>query len=332
MKDTDDKKDKKIDEPKEKVTNFQSLGNIFLMIIVVLIIGNAILIYYMMNMTEYSGETSPETADKNQNSQNEEQVDSLANIINTVVTNTISNTTPNATVNAVDANSRKIMNENLVVLYDGLILDTTEMKQVELQYIDNSSTEKDKYVITYYNYENFSYTNSTLGVISNPIYDNLVGIKNIGKIAISENYKAITSEIKIINNLPTAISENNSKLSEDYDAIKTILADLDANGTDEYVTILANKGTGYSKISLYNSTGSLIADLAYIEKSKWNQTTNSEYYLSLDNVNILDIDNDGVMEILVEIPKYEGEPSVSLLKYNNSKLVGDTNIECSLLP
>ena len=57
-----------------------------------------------------------------------------------------------------------------------------------------------------------------------------------------------------------------------------------------------------------------------------------EYYLSLSNVNIIDIDNDNIMEILVEIPKYEGEPSVSLLKYKNNELTGKKNIHCSLLP
>ena len=138
-------------------------------------------------------------------------------------------------------------------------------------------------------------------------------------------------EVKVINTLPTVILENNSSLQE-FDTVKTILADLDGNGSDEYITMLANKTTGYSKISLYQSTGALISDLAYIEKSKWNQTTSAEYYLSLDNINILDIDNDNLMEILIEIPKYEGEPSVNLLKYKNGELTGKTNIECSLLP
>lgn len=323
MKNTNDEKKENINEK----VNFQSLGNIFLLIIVVLIVGNAILIYYMMNLAEYE-DPIQNVVQENLVSENKvEQVDTIANIIDTVVN---SNTTTNTTVNASDANSRKLMNENLIVLYDGLILDTTKMEQVELKYIDNSSSEKDKYVITYYNYSNFAFQNSTLGTLSQPIYENLLGITGVGKIAISENYKAITKEIKIVNTLPTVILDNNPKIG-DYDSTKTIIADLDSNGNDEYITILANKSTGYSKISLYDSTGKLVNDLAYIEKSKW-FTTNIEYYLSLDNVNVIDVDNDGVMEILVEIPKYEGEPSVSILKYKNSELSGKTNIECSLLP
>ena len=50
-----------------------------------------------------------------------------------------------------------------------------------------------------------------------------------------------------------------------------------------------------------------------------------------DNVDILDVDNDGVMEVLVEIPHATGDSTVSLLKYINGKLTGKTKIECSLL-
>lgn len=326
MSDTKDKNEKN----EKKDINFQSIGNICLLIIVVLIIGNAILIYYMMNLSDY-GETPQNILAEENTVVNEEQVDTIANIIGTAVAGS-TNTVTNTTVAATEVNSRKVMNEDLIVLYNGLILDTSKMDQVELKYIDNSSFDKDKYVITYYNYENFAYQDSALGRLSTPVYDNLVGIDNVGKIAISENYNAIPSTIRSINTLPVVVSDNNTKLLDDYDTIKTIIADLDMNGSEEYITIVANKTTGYSKISLYDSVGKLIADLAYIEKAKWNQTTNAEYYLSLDNVNIIDVDNDGVMEILVEIPKYEGEPSVSLLKYKNSELTGKKNIECSLLP
>ena len=100
----------------------------------------------------------------------------------------------------------------------------------------------------------------------------------------------------------------------------------------QYILILANKVTGYSKIVLYDSTGTKVADLAYIEKSQWESVTTEEYHLSLSNVEVIDVDNDGIMEILIELPRYEGEPAISLLKYKNGELVGDINIECSLLP
>ena len=96
--------------------------------------------------------------------------------------------------------------------------------------------------------------------------------------------------------------------------------------------ILANKANGYSKITLVDSSGTKVADLAGIEKSQWESVSKEEYHLSLSNVEVIDVDNDGIMEILIELPRYEGDPSISLLKYKNGELQGDTNIQCSLLP
>lgn len=326
MKDTKEIKDKDNQEQKKNIS-IQSLGNIFLLVIVVLIFGNALLIYYMVNFQNYSEilENQIKTEDI---VPEKEETDTIANIINETVLNTAE---PSTTVDSTNINTRKVMNEDLVVLYDGLILDTSKMERVELKYIDSNNPDKDKYVITYYNYENFASTNSSLGKLSEQVYEGFQKIENVGKIAISESYQAIPRVIKVVNTLPTAILERNPKLA-DFDTVKVIITDLDGNGTEENITILANKLTGYSRISLYDSVGSLIDDLAYVEKSKWNQSTSVEYYLSLENVNIIDIDNDGVMEILVEIPKYEGEPSISMLKYKNNTLTGKTNIECSLLP
>ena len=115
------------------------------MIIAVLIVGNALLIYYMMNLSDYSGKIENLTEEKNVVSNQTEEVDTIANLLNTVVTT--NNTTNSTTVEATDASNRKVMNENLIVLYNGLILDTTKMDQVELKYIDNTSVDKDKYEI-----------------------------------------------------------------------------------------------------------------------------------------------------------------------------------------
>lgn len=314
-----------------KVPIHVSIGNFLLAVIVVLIVCTGSLIFYMISSAKKDADqynnmiqniAEAQTAAENEN------VDTIKNIIDATLENATQDTN---TVDAVDASNRKVMNENLIVLYKGLILDTSKMANTELKYIDNSDKYKDKYVITYYNYESFGFKDSKLGVLSEQVYDGLVKIDNVGKVAISESYNAIPREIKIVNAIPTLVSDKNSKIG-DYDSKKAIITDLDGNGTEEYILILANKATGYSKITLLDSTGSKIADLAYIEKSKWESVTTEEYHLSLDNVEVIDIDNDGIMEILVEIPKYEGDPSISILKYKNGELSGDKNIECSLLP
>ena len=322
MKDTKENPKK---ENKDKV-NFQSLGNVCLLIIAVLIIGNALLIYYMINSKEYQ-EANPEIMSNTTVNENE-QTDTVANILNSVVSG---NTTNSVTVNTVDTNANKIANENIIVLFNGLILNTEKMDCVELQYIDGSSAEKDKYEITYYNYENFVKKDSTLGKLSEPYFDNLLGITNVSKIAISENYEAIPRTPTVVNTIPAIVLDNNSKLAE-FDTVKTVAVDLDGNGTEEYIIILANKTTGMSEIMLFDSTGKKVDNLVSMGKNQSTTITGEKYYFSLENLNILDVDGDGIMEILVEVPKYEGEPAVSILKYKNSELVGKTNIECSLLP
>lgn len=128
------------------------------MIIVVLILGNAILIYYLMNSEDHNQLVQNNVLEENK--EEKEQTETVADILNIAVPN--NNTSSQPTVTATDVAARKAMNENLIVLYNGLILDTSKMDQVELQYIDQSSFDKDKYVITYYNYENFAYRDATL--------------------------------------------------------------------------------------------------------------------------------------------------------------------------
>lgn len=227
-------------------------------------------------------------------------------------------------------NIRKTMNEELVVLYNGLILDTNQMDEVTLKYIDNTNDQADKYVITYYNYENYNYKESKLGVLSSQLYEGLVKIDGVSKIAISEDYEAIPRDIKVVNTIPTIVSDNNKKVA-DYDTVKTLIVDLDGNQTDEYILVLANKTTGFSKIVLIDSKGSKVADLASIEKSQWKKDSTVEYYLSLSNIDIIDVDNDGIMEILIEIPHATGNSTVSLLKYRNGDLLGKQDIKCSFL-
>lgn len=341
MENTDKEENKKIDEEVKheeknelrKVPIHVSVGNFLLAIFVILIVSTGSLVYYMIATAKRDAQqyTSMIQNIAEGQTNTDENVETIKNIIDSTINTATSGTTETNTVDAVDANNRKVMNENLIVLYNGLILDTTKMAQTELKYIDNSDKYKDKYVITYYNYESFGYTDSKLGTLSSPVYDGLVKIENVGKVAISESYDAIPREVKIVNAIPTLVSDKNSKIG-DYDSTKTIITDLDGNGTEEYILILANKATGYSKITLMESSGTKVADLAYIEKSKWESVTTEEYHLSLSNVEVIDVDNDGIMEILIEIPRYEGDPTISILKYKNGELSGDKNIECSLLP
>ncbi len=303
-----------------------TIGNFLLAMLIILIAGTGALTYYLIHSEKenYDNQKNKIVSDNLT-----EEPDTIANIIDSAIANVTASSTTEIT-STEDNDAKKIMNEKLIVLYNGMVLDVSKMDEVALQYIDAHSDEKDKYVITYSSYENYSFKDSKLGILSETSYDGLLKIEQVGKIAISEDYNAIPRNIKVVNTIPAIILENNDKFAE-YDTVKSLIIDLDGNGTNEYILVLANKTTGFSKITLVDSKGEKIADLASIEKSKWNKTTNTEYYLSIHNIEILDVDNDGIMEIMIEIPNSTGNPTISLLKYKNGELQGKTGIECSLV-
>ncbi len=317
-----------------------TVGNFVLAAFVILVIGTGALTYYLIHVTKENYDKqyyelisnlplNTENGDNLINTEPEEDdenVDTIANIIDSA----ISDATKPSQSTTDDENAKKLMNESLVVLYDGLILDTSKMDEVTLKYIDSRLDESDKYIITYCSYSNYSFQESNLGIFSPQIYEGLVKIDNVGKVAISEDYNAIPRNVKVVNTIPEII-ENNNSLVKKYDTVKTLIVDLDGNGTDEYILALANKSTGFSTITMFDSKGTKVADLASIEKSKWKNGTNNEYYLSINNLETIDVDNDGIMEIILEIPHATGNPTVSLLKYNNGELQGKTGIECSLI-
>lgn len=312
-----------------------TVGNFLLIVFIILIVGTGILVYYLVNNARTNLEASYNELVENSSILNVvkkdediEDPDTIADIIDSAIGNTTSSNT--TVVNTVTATDVKTLNEQIIVLYNGLILDTTKMGITDLKYIDKTDANKDKYVITYYNYENFAFKDSALGTLSDEVYEGVLAVENVGKIAISEKFNCIPRDVQVVNTIPSVVMENNN-LSK-YDTTKTIMVDLDGNGTNENILILSNRTKGISKISLVDYQGTLVADLAYIEKSNWSGATTEDYYLTINNVEILDIDNDGVMEIILELPRYEGVPEISLVKYKNGELQGEKDYEVSLLP
>ena len=310
------------------------LLNALLAIIVLITVSTGAIIYY--SLYKYSKSNGTIVT----NNVVQDDVSTAADIIDTALnTNTVEEniseeavTTPSSTTVTIgEADSRKVLNESIVVLYKGLILDIEEMGISQLKYIDNSNPSKDNYVITYFNYENYGFNNSTLGTLSTQVVDGLVKIDNVGKVAISEKYDAIPREIQVINSIPAVVLDNNSDLAS-YDTKKTIITDLDGNGTNEYILILAKKSKGESKIILVESTGFIKSTIAKMDKNGWDGVSSDGYYLSYSNIEILDVDNDGIMEIIFEIPTTNPVPSeISLLKYKNGDLSGTTDYVCSLV-
>lgn len=117
--------------------------------------------------------------------------------------------------------------------------------------------------------------------------------------------------------------------------------DLDGDGKNEYlVCYIVNYAEGEigdgepqasSGIMLFDNNYKKIDDLVILENGFWANIKEENYkvFLSLDDVDYIDIDNDGIMEIIIRVPTYE-ITEISIVKYSNNKIEGETNVKANL--
>ena len=237
-------------------------------------------------------------------------------------------------------NSDNSNNDENILLYNG----TKMSKEVGIQLLDFSEIElnddsRKKYNTTYYNYENGKYQGESIGKFGEEIvYDNYSLVKNVKKIAMSQKYNAIPREYKVIKELPEQLIDMADCTTVDINEI-----DLDGNGKNEYLvcyTVNYPKGEigngepkASSGIMLFDNNYKKINDLVILENGFWANIKEEDrkIFLALDNVEYIDIDKDGIMEIIIEVPTYDGT-KISILKYSNNKVEGETNLKASVLP
>ena len=240
--------------------------------------------------------------------------------------NTINNTT--------EDDSLEIEN---IILYKGIeinkkpgVYDISDMK------INNESNKR--YNTTYYNYENGKYQGTTLGTFGKETYEGFSIVNNVKKIAMTKRYNAIPRNYKLIEGLPKELKD-----MADYSSVSINQIDLDGNGKNEYIlcyTINYTKGQigdgesqASSGIMLFDSDYKKVANLVSLENGFWAniKEEDKKVFLSLDDIDYIDIDNDNIMEIIINIPTYEGT-KISIIKYNDGIIDGEINIQASVLP
>jgi len=234
--------------------------------------------------------------------------------------------------NSIDADI-----DNNIVLYNGYeiepkvgVQDPSDMK--------NSDEAKSKYNVTYYNYENGKYAGTTKGEFGKETYDGYSAVNNVNRIAMTKEYNAIPRSYTRINELPKELIDMADCTSVDIDSI-----DLDNDGKEEKVvcyTVSYSKGQigdgepqASSGIILFDSNYKKIADLASLEDGFWAgfKEDDRKIFFSLDETEYIDIDNDNIMEIIINVPVYEGT-RISILKYSNGIIEGKTNLKASVMP
>lgn len=228
-------------------------------------------------------------------------------------------------------------NAENILLYNGIEIS----KESGIQNISDIRVSTDsikKYNTTYYNYENGKYEGITTGIFGEQSYEGYSIVQNVKKIAMSKQYNAIPRTYSTTSELPEQLIDMADCSSVNIDSI-----DLDGdNNIEHIVCYTVNYARGEigdgepqasSGIMLLDSNYKKIADLVTLENGFWAGIKEENYkrFLSLDNVEYIDIDNNGIMEIIIEVPTYEGT-KISILKYSNNKVEGEINLQANLLP
>ena len=222
------------------------------------------------------------------------------------------------------------------ILYEGKELD----KKVGFQrpdFISLTDENSNKYNIKYYNFEKGKYVGETEGKLNEPA-EGFGTVEGVKKIAISKYYNAIPRNFERINTLPEELNS-----MADYSSVNIDSIDLDNDGKNENIvcwTINYKKGEkgntepkASSGIVLYDSNYNKIANLVNLENGFWAniKSEDNKVFLSLDeNIDYIDVDNDGIMEIIIKIPFY-ARYGLSIVKYNKGNIDGEINYEASVL-
>lgn len=226
--------------------------------------------------------------------------------------------------------------DSLIVLYQGCEISTRPGVQTPFD-MDITEANMEKYNIAYFNYENGAYQGMAEGNFGEPTYEGASVVQNVGRIALSQKYDAIPRDFTETTSLPPELMD-----LADCTAVTIHSIDLDGDGSMEHLVCYqvdhaqGEIGDGQpqasSGIMLFDEDYKKIADLVTLEEGFWARLKDAEnkVFLSLQDVDYIDMDQDGAMEIILKIPTYEGL-RISILKYQNGKLEGETGVEASLL-
>ena len=147
-------------------------------------------------------------------------------------------------------------------------------------------------------------------------------------ILIDAKYNAIPRTSKI-SDLSANMKKNLTELSQ-YSIYEVEKIDLDGDNKFEYIVAMRdeeNRRIGKSKVVIVNEDGKKIADLVNITNGNWTNTYDEMIdptYMYLSYFTYIDLDNDGIMEILVHLPSWEDASAMyTVFEYENGKINGN---------
>ena len=251
-----------------------------------------------------------------------------------------------------------IAQDDFLVIYNGReipkkvgVKQTTDMA--------NNKENKNKYNIKYYNYENGEYKGETVGTFGEEeTYEGQSIISNVSKIAISKKYNAIPRNITKMKIIPDQLKKEElypvqvlhastgESVSVNFEDLEVKSVDLDGDNKLEYLVCWKldieegefedSHAENSSGIVLFDNNFNKISQLVSIKQEFKNNEEKKDkkdetFVFNIDDVECIDIDNDGKMEVLIELPSWEGF-TYSLLKYDNGKIEGEVDYKASIEP
>ncbi len=217
--------------------------------------------------------------------------------------------------------------KNGIMLYNGYEFSPKVGLQMVSDMLIGDETDE-RYNISYYNYEKNKKLKKSDGDFGEETYEGYSVVSDVEQVAFSKDMDVLPRQSKELKNLPTKIKEMKDKYSE----VSIEEIDLDGDYSLEYVLSLKkveDDGT-ISRIQLLDSNLNVIKTLA-----TWD-ATDLEYEMEedtidLDNVMYFDFDDDGKMEILMDLPAYEGT-LINIYRYDNHEVYGATDYNVTVEP
>lgn len=222
--------------------------------------------------------------------------------------------------------NEKLNNSNLItgILVNGedRIIESDKYGETIGGYIEDNAQNKDLYDNKEYNiYTKNQFITKTIGRTELGTYEGTLAVRysanlnNIDNttIAIMQSYNAMPRKSNKVNMPEYLYSGYENREMEEID--------LDGDGNNEYIFILNKNENGESKIVLANKK-----ENAFEEISTLLYTINGDFFnCSIDSSNVMyiDVDNDGIMEILLIVPGWEWSNMV-LFKYQDGTIRGNT--------
>jgi len=213
-------------------------------------------------------------------------------------------------------------------LYNGYEISPVPGVQYYFEGMEINKQNLLKYNIPYYNFENGKYIGKINGVFGNEgLVDGYSIVEGTKKIAFTEYYNAIPRTHSTVSTVPKEIIN-----IENYSNVEMEKIDLDGDGSQEYILCyrinndeddVPNGGISDSSgIILFDSNYNKIANLCSFN------IRNEEYveFLSLNDVEYIDIDKDNIMEIIIDFPAYEAF-GVGIFKYSDGTITGAIDYE-----